>query len=320
MRPLFPLPGAHGTIEVMNELIEQTAAFGCMQWGDRADADQSAAMFDACLAAGLTHFDTAWGYAGGASEVILGTLAAPMRDRLTIATKVAFDGGAGPANILAQFDDCRRRLRMDRVDLLYIHRWHPADPLDATIATLADLQDRGLIGTIGLSNHPAWVVMKAQGLAAGHGTSIAAIQPMLNLVKRQVEVELLPMARDQGIAAFCYSPLGGGLLTGKYAAGGSGRIDTNANYRLRYGQPAMRQAAADLARIAAEAGADPATLAVAWVMTHPLGPKPILSAASLAQLAPSLAGLTHALPADLRARLTALYPSPAPATDRTEET
>ena len=290
-----------------------------MQWGQRADQAEAARMFDACLAAGITHFDTAWGYANGASETILGQAAAPVRERLTIATKVCWDGGAGRDNILRQFDDCRRRLAMDRVELLYIHRWSPDSPLEATIATLADLQEKGQIGAIGLSNHPAWVVMKAQAFAARHGTAIAAIQPMLNLVKRQAEVELLPMAADQGIAAFCYSPLGGGLLTGKYVTGAAGRLDWDANYKVRYGTDAMRQAAVGLVALADQVGAYPATLALAWVMSHASGAKPILSAASLEQLGPSLAGLTHALAPDLRASLTALYPSPAPATDRTEE-
>jgi basic membrane protein A and related proteins len=301
----------------MTDLLAQRAAFGCMQWGGQADAAEAAQMFDACLAAGITHFDTAWGYHAGRSEEILGQLARG-RDGLTIATKVAWDGGTR-ARILDQFDQCRSRLAIDRVDVLYVHYWRSDVPLEETIATLAELQDRGLVGALALSNHPAWVVMKAQGIAARHGTRIAAIQPMFSIVKRQAMVELLPMAADQGIAAFCYSPLGGGLLTGKYAAGGAGRLDWDANYKVRYGEAAMRDAAAGLAALAAEAGMHPATLAVAWVLGHPKGAKPILSGASAAQLAPSLAALTWRLDPDLQARISALYPDPAPATDRTEE-
>ena len=247
-------------------------------------------MFEACLAAGITHFDTAWGYNDGRSEQVLGPLARPLADRLTVATKVAWQGGTR-ARILEQFDQCRTRLGMDRVDVLYIHYWVPGVPLEETVATLAELQDKGQVGALALSNHPAWVVMKAQAIAARHGTRIAAIQPMLNLVKRQAEVEVLPMAADQGIAAFCYSPLGGGLLTGKYASGGAGRLDWDANYKVRYGQGAMRAAAEGLVALAAEAGVPAATLAVAWVLTHPSGAKPILSAASLEQLGASLAAL-----------------------------
>jgi aryl-alcohol dehydrogenase-like predicted oxidoreductase len=295
-----------------------------MQYGSGADEATSAAMHADARAAGITHFDTAWGYADGRSEEILGRLAAPERDALFIATKVAYDGGATRDNITAQFDDCRRRLRMDAVDLLYIHRADPATDMAETIDTLADLQSRGLIRHIGLSNHAAWQVMKAQALAQSRGTRIAAIQPMLNLVKRQAEVELLPMAADQDITAFTYSPLGGGLLTGKYLAGGAatantGRLHTNAHYAIRYGDPRMTDVTRALAALAEETGHAPATLAVAWVLLHPQHPVPIISARTTAQLAPSLAALGLALPADILARLTALWPAPPPATDRTEE-
>ena len=303
----------------MTDPLSHTAAFGCMQFGGRADEAASRAMFDACLAAGVTHFDTAFGYTDGASETLLGRFAAPLRERLYIATKAGYDGGAGRANLLEQFNASRRRLRMDAVDLLYLHRFDPDTPLEETVETFARLQSDGLIRHIGLSNFAAWQVMKAQAIAARMGTRIDAIQPMYNLVKRQVEVELLPMAADQRIAVFSYSPLGGGLLSGKYAAGEEGRLSHDARYATRYGQPAMHAAASGLAALGAELGIAPATLAVAWVLANPLRPKPILSARSAAQLAPSLAALTLALDPDLYAPLSALYPAPPPATDRLEE-
>ena len=298
---------------------ERGAAFGCMQWGGRADETASRAMFDACLAAGVTHFDSANGYTDGASETLLGRFAGPLRERLFIATKAGYEGGAGRANLIAQFDTSRKRLGMDAVDLLYIHRYDPSTPLEETLDTLARLQSDGLVRQIGLSNFAAWQVMKAQAVAARLGTRIDAIQPMHNLVKRQVEVELLPMAADQGIAVFSYSPLGGGLLSGKYAAGEVGRLSEDDRYATRYGQPAMHAAASGLAALAAEVGIPAATLAVAWVRAHPLRPNPILSARSAEQLAPSLAALDLALDPALYARLSALYPAPPPATDRLEE-
>jgi aryl-alcohol dehydrogenase-like predicted oxidoreductase len=294
-------------------------AFGTMQFGAGADEPASAALYAAARAAGITHFDTAHTYTDGRSETILGRLAAAERDALFIATKVAYTGGAGRANITAQFDLSRRRLNMDAVDLLYIHRHDPATDLAETIDTLADLQSRGLIRRIGLSNFAAWQVMKAQAIARARDTRIAAIQPMLSLVKRQAEVELLPMAADQGISAYTYSPLGGGLLTAKYIAGDSGRLTEDSRYAARYGDPRMAAAARDLAALAAESGHHPATLAVAWVLHHPLHPVPIVSARAPDQLAPSLAARDLALTPDLMARLTALWPAPPPATDRTEE-
>ncbi|AWB50145.1 aldo/keto reductase [Gemmobacter aquarius] len=297
--------------------LPHRAAFGCMQFGGRADDSASRAMFDACLDAGITHFDTAHGYTEGASETLLGQFAAPLRDRLFIATKAGYQGGAGRANLLAQFDESRKRLGMDTVDLLYIHRYDADTPLDETIQTLARLQSDGKIRQIGLSNFAAWQVMKAQAIAARLGTRIDAIQPMYNLVKRQAQVELLPMCADQSIAVYGYSPLGGGLLTGKYAAGSAGRLTEDQRYAARYGQPEMHRAAADLAVLADEVAINAVTLAVAWVMRR--GLCPILSARSADQLAPSLAALTFTPDDALDSRLTALAPNPPPATDRLEE-
>jgi aryl-alcohol dehydrogenase-like predicted oxidoreductase len=293
-------------------------AFGTMQFGARADAAASAAMFDACLGAGLTHFDTACGYNQGASETILGALAAPHRGRLYIATKVGYVGGGGRANMTAQFDGSRHRLGMDGVDLLYLHRYDPITPLEETIETFADFQSRGLIAHIGLSNFPSWAVMKAQAIAVRMGTKIDAIQPMYNLVKRQAEVEILPMATDQGIAVYSYSPLGGGLLTGKYAGGaGGGRLAEDSRYNARYSAAAAHETAAGLARLAREVGIDAATLAVAWVMAR--GVCPIVSARDAGQLAPSLDAQNLVLTPGLLERITALSAAPPPATDRSEE-
>lgn len=302
--------------------MKTSLTFGTMQWGGKADAAASRALFDACLAAGITDFDTACGYTDGMAETLLGQFAKG-RDDLHIATKVAYFGGAGRANILDQFAGSLTRLGRDRVDLLYIHRWDPDTALEDTLSTLAELQETGQIGQIGVSNFAAWQVMKAQAVARSFGTRIDAIQPMYNLVKRQVEVELLPMARDQGIRVVPYSPLGGGLLTGKYAAGGpvgeTGRLTTDDRYAARYAPAVMHQTAADLAALAADLGTHPATLAVAWVAAHPARPSPIISAHSVAQLAPSLVAATYDMSDDVYAQLTALSPTPPPATDRLEE-
>ena len=289
-----------------------------MQWGGKADATASRAMFDACLAAGIIDFDTACGYAEGMSETLLGQFSHG-RDHLHIATKVAYFGGAGRGNIISQFDGSRQRLDRDSVDLLYIHRWDPDTALEDTFSTLAELQDLGQIRQIGVSNFAAWQVMKAQGVARSFGTKIDAVQPMYNLVKRQAEVELLPLAMDQGIRVIPYSPLGGGLLTGKYASGETGRLTIDERYATRYGPAVMHQAAADLTALAAEIGTHPATLAVAWVAAHPARPSPIISAHAVGQLAPSLAAANFDMTAALYARLSALSPTPPPATDRLEE-
>lgn len=294
-------------------------AFGTMQFGGNADERASAEMFEACRQAGLNHFDTAHGYNGGASEKILGRLAAPARDRLFVATKAGYTGGAGRDNILKTFDISRQRLNMDVVDLLYMHRFDDSTPLMETIDTLVGLQDAGKIRYIGLSNYAAWQVMKAQLFATGMGSRIDIIQPMYNLVKRQAEVEILPMCASEGITAVPYSPLGGGLLTGKYAAGGSGRLSEDTRYAARYGLPFMHKAAEGLSALAERIGTDPATLAVAWVAAHPSKPHPILSARTAAQLRPSLEGMRFAMDNALYDEIASLSPTPPPATDRIEE-
>ncbi|MFO6466003.1 aldo/keto reductase [Jannaschia sp. KMU-145] len=293
--------------------------FGTMQFGGTADEPASRAMYDDCRAAGVNFFDTAHVYTGGASETMLGAMVGPERDRVVVATKAAYGGGASRQNILDSLDESRRRLGLDVIDILYMHRWDGGTPLEETFETLARLQSDGTVRHLGVSNYAAWQVMKAQGVAAALGTRIAIMQPMYNLVKRQAEVELLPMALDQGIAVAPYSPLGGGLLTGKYADGGEGRIRSDERYAARYGQDWMHETATALGALARERGVDSATLAVAWAMGQPGVTAPIVSARSPEQLAPSLAAAAFEMDDALRDRITALSRAPAPATDRLEE-
>lgn len=297
--------------------------FGTMQFGGRADAKASREMFDACLEAGINHFDTAYVYTDGASETLLGEFAAPLRDRLVIATKAAYKGGSGRKNILQAFDTSRQRLDMDSVDILYLHRFDPETPLEETYDTLAELKQQSKIRHIGVSNHAAWQVMKSVAVAAERGLTIDILQPMYNLVKRQAEVELLPMAKDQGILVAPYSPLGGGLLTGKYGGiddkSTVGRLAEDSRYHARYGQAWMWTAANALSEVAKREGVSAATLAVAWVAAHPNKVSPILSARSAEQLVPSLEAINYTLTDEMYQEITALSPAPAPATDRLEE-
>lgn len=294
-------------------------AFGTMQFGGRADAAASRALFDASIAAGITHFDTAYVYNDGASEELLGAMLGAQRDRLIIATKAAYTGGGSKKNIQDSFAISRRRLNMDMVDILYMHRFDPDTDLHESMEAMAELKSQGLIRYVGVSNFAAWQVVKAIGIAAKFDLTIDILQPMYNLVKRQAEVEILPMCADQGVACAPYSPLGGGLLTGKYGVGGAGRLTEDDRYAARYGLDWMHQAAVGLSEVAADVGVDAATLAVAWAAAHPMGPTPIISARSVEQVQPSLAAMTYEMSPELYARLAALSPTPPPATDRIEE-
>lgn len=293
--------------------------FGTMQFGGTAGKDISAAMYEQCRAAGINFFDTAHVYTNGTSERFLGEFIRREREQIILATKVAYQGGSSAENIRRQFEESRSRLDLDVVDILYLHRWDPDTAIEDTIACLAMLQETGAIRYIGVSNFAAWQVMKAQAAAAKVGTRIDIVQPMYSLVKRQAEVELFPMALEEGIAVASYSPLGAGLLTGKYQRGGTGRLSTDERYAHRYGQDWMQKTAGDFFELAFELEIEPATLAIAWAANHPAVTSPIISARDVRQLQPSLDALTFDLEPKLYARIEGLSRRPAPATDRLEE-
>ena len=296
--------------------------FGAMQFGAGASPKDSAAMYAACRDAGINFFDTAYVYTKGRSEEILGTLIATEREDIILVTKAGAEGGCSAKNIRTQLEVSLTRLNQDYTDIFFLHRFDDEVPLEQSFAELAALKEQGKFYHLGVSNFAAWQVMKAHGIANLHGyPAIEILQPMYNLVKRQAEVEILPMAVAEELAVISYSPLGGGLLTGKYRGGitAEGRFSWDQKYATRYGQDWMHQAANQLFEIAVELGTAPATLAVAWVVKNPAITAPIISACNIEQLAPSLAAAEIQLADSVYARLNALVPTPPPATDRLEE-
>jgi aryl-alcohol dehydrogenase-like predicted oxidoreductase len=305
-------------------------ALGTMSFGGDADDATSAALFARARDAGVSFFDTADVYAQGRSEEILGKLIAPCRDRVVIASKAYFPTsddvnarGSSRYHLVRAVEASLRRLATDRIDLFYLHRWDDSTRLDETLRALDDLVRAGKILYPACSNFAAWQVAHALGACAAlRAAPLVAVQPMYNLVKRQAEVELLPMAQALGVAVVPYSPLGGGLLSGKYGAGRrpeTGRLMTNRMYQVRYGDPKVYEVADGLASIAGEMGRAPAALAVAWVASHPAVTSVLLGARNVEQLEASLGAADWELDAATRARVSALTPEPAPATDRNEE-
>jgi aryl-alcohol dehydrogenase-like predicted oxidoreductase len=297
-----------------------------------ADEDTAAALFDRCLEAGINHFDTADVYGNGRSEEILGALVARAgcRDRVVIATKAYFPAGADPNargssryHLVRSAEASLRRLATDRIDLFYLHRFDDETDLEETFRALDDLVHRGLILYPALSNFAAWQVMKALGVCAARRLAPpVCVQPMFNLVKRQVEVEILPMCGSERLGVIPYSPTGGGLLTGKFASGerpASGRLVENKAYRYRYGSPDYYQVAERFTALAKERGHHPAAMAIAWVAAHPAVTSVLLGARTLEQLEPLLGALAVPMDDELRAAIGDLAPAPAPATDRNEE-
>jgi aryl-alcohol dehydrogenase-like predicted oxidoreductase len=176
---------------------------------------------------------------------------------------------------------------------------------------------------VGASNYAAWQVAIGLGISARHAWSrFDVIQPMYNLVKRQAEVEILPLAAAEGLGVISYGPVGGGLLSGKYRWGekaAKGRLATNAEYNARYGQQWIYETANRFADFAKQRGHHPVSLAVAWAGAHPAITAPIIGARNVEQLAASLKAVEIDMTPELRAEITALSRTPPPATDRLEE-
>lgn len=304
--------------------------FGTMSFGGDADEETAAALFHRCREVGINFFDCADVYQGGRAEEILGRLIAPIRDDVVITSKAYFPTGpdvnargASRLHLRAAVEASLRRLQTDRIDLYFIHRFDDNTPLEETLCGLDDLARQGKILYPAASNFAAWQVAKALGLSALHDwAAFACLQPMYNLVKRQAEVEILPLAQAEGLGVIPYSPLGGGLLTGKYGPEQrppTGRLVDNKMYQTRYGAAWIYEVADNFTRFARENGYEPAALAVAWVASHPAVTAPIIGARNLAQLEGSLRALEISMTAELRAAISALSPEPPPATDRNEE-
>ncbi|MCB0667190.1 MAG: aldo/keto reductase, partial [Saprospiraceae bacterium] len=279
---------------------------------------------------GINFFDCADVYEKGRSEEILGKLIRDCRDEVIITSKVYF--GTGPDvnakgatryHITRAIDASLKRLDTDYIDLYFIHRFDEKTPIEETLECLNDLVRRGKVLYLGASNFAAWQVTKALGISERRNWSrFECIQPMYNLVKRQAEVEILPMAKSEQIGVISYSPLGGGLLTGKYMQGKSpeeGRLLVNKMYQVRYGEEWMQHAVSKFIDLADQAGIHPVTLAILWVEKHPAITAPIIGARNVEQLQYAVNVLTTDLPDELYAELSALTPEPPPATDRNEE-
>jgi aryl-alcohol dehydrogenase-like predicted oxidoreductase len=303
--------------------------FGTMTFGWQADEPTSEALFNRCREVGINFFDCADVYAGGRSEEILGKLIADCRDEVVITSKVfgatgqdVNARGASRYHIRKAVEASLKRLKTDHIDVYFLHSFDVNTPIEETLRVLDDLVRQGKILYPAASNFAAWQVSKALGISDHRGWArFAVLQPMYNLLKRQAEVEILPMAQAENLAVIPYSPLGGGLLTGKYAPDQlpeSGRLVENPMYQARYGQDWVLPVAAKFSEFARTRGYEPSALAVAWVASHPAVTAPIIGARNLEQLAGSLKSLEIEMTPKLRENISDLSPEPPPATDRAE--
>lgn len=303
--------------------------FGTMSFGGDADEPESARMYAACRDAGINFFDTADTYCDGDSERILGRLMKGHRDELVIATKCynpqgddVNARGTSRRHVTRAVEASLRRLGTDRVDVLFLHQFDTRTPIDEQMRGLEDLVRSGKVLYPAVSNYAAWQTMAALAVQERHGWArLQVVEPMYNLVKRQAEVEILPMAQAHELSVIPYSPTGGGLLSGKYAGGGEnrGRLHVNAMYTARYGDEWMHDVAMRFAAFCNERGLHPVSAAVAWVGAHPGVTAPIVGARNVGQLRASLDSVSIDMTPALRAEISALSRTPPPATDRSEE-
>ncbi len=306
-------------------------ALGAMSFGGDADEATAGQIWRAARDAGINFVDTADVYNEGRSEEFVGRLMRGERDEIVLATKAYFPTGkdanargSSRYHLVRAVEGSLRRLATDRIDLFYLHRFDDVTDLGETLRAVEDLVRAGKILYPACSNFAAWQVAHALGIARVEGFApLVAIQPMYNLVKRTAEIEILPMAQSLGIGVIPYSPTGGGLLTGKYGVGkrpDKGRLIDSKMYETRYRAPELYEIADRFTALAAELGHAPATLAIAWVASHPAVTSALVGGRNPEQLAAAFAAATVELDAETRARISALSPEPPPATDRNEET
>ena len=301
---------------------------GTMAFGGDADATESARMYRAARDAGINFIDTADQYNAGKSEEVLGELIRGHRDDLVIATKcfnpMGSDVNARGANrrhVRRALEASLKRLGTDRVDILFLHHYDAHTPLEEHMRSLEDVVRAGKALYGAVSNYSAWQTQAALGYQQRNGWApLQVIQPMYSLVKRQAEVELLPMAQANGLGVVAYSPAGGGLLSGRYLqAGATGRHTTNTMYKARYSDEWMHETAAKFVDFCKERGWHPMSAAVAWVGAHPAITAPIIGARSLDQLQASLDSVKITMTPEVRSQIATFSRTPPPATDRTDE-
>jgi aryl-alcohol dehydrogenase-like predicted oxidoreductase len=283
-------------------------------WGWGSTPTESAAILGRYLARGGNFIDTANVYTKGHSEAILGdTLGSnrSRRDRVVIATKFFGNlypgdpnaGGASRKSLIAACEQSLRRLKTDYIDLYWMHCWDHHTPIDETMRGLDDLVRAGKIRYIGFSDTPAWKVVEAQMLARFHGWEpVTAIQISYSLVERTVEGDLIPMAREFGLGVTPWSPLAGGVLTGKYTR--QNRATADRGERVTSALTERNLTIVDeLVRISRELQTTPAAVALAWVQSQPGVTSTIIGARRLDQLDQNLSALDVKLDTAQRAAL-----------------
>jgi aryl-alcohol dehydrogenase-like predicted oxidoreductase len=309
---------------------------GTMTFGHQCDERTSFAILDRAAGHGVTFIDTADVYpvpptveTAGRTEDIVGKWLQGRREQFVLATKCRMRVGPGPndeglsrKHVLKAADDSLRRLRTDYIDLYQTHSPDPDTPQEETLAALDQLVRQGKVRYIGCSNYAAWQVALALGASARQGLArFDCVQPRYNLIYRDIESELLPLCRDQGLGVIVYNPLAGGMLTGKHQPGEPPRAGTRFTlgktgdlYRERYWHQAQLEAVERLGQFFGPRGKSLVQVAVAWVLAQPGITSAIVGASRPEQLDESLKAADLTLDAgEMEACNLAWYSLPRPA-------
>jgi aryl-alcohol dehydrogenase-like predicted oxidoreductase len=276
---------------------------GTMTFGGGTDFETCQQIVDTFAAAGGNFIDTANVYTNGTSERYVGQLVAKDRDRWVIATKYTFNlrgdmntSGNHRKNMVQAVEGSLKRLQLDYIDLLWLHAWDFTTPVEEVMRAFDDLIRAGKVLYIGVSDTPAWIIAQANTLASLQGwTPFVGLQIEYSLRQRTPERDLLPMAAAMNIGVTAWSPLGGGVLTGKYnqETPATGRLsDPNASAKI---EQRDLDITAVVLQIAADLKRSPAPVALNWIRQHPSGVIPIIGARNLEQLQENLDCLTFAL-------------------------
>lgn len=284
-----------------------TMTFGS-DWGWGADSDEARRIFDLYIDHGGNFIDTAVNYTNGASERFLGAFIGDKRERVVLATKFTMardpgnpnSGGNHRLNMVRSVEQSLRQLGTDRIDLFYVHAWDMTARPDEVMRALDDLVRSGKILYPGICNAPAWRIAEMQTLADMRGWSpFVALQIEYSLVERSVEHELMPMAAAMGLGVLPWSPLGGGVLAGKYtradvedsreaavSASRKGVIASSGHLTER-----SIEIAQEVRAVAEEVGSTPSQIALAWTLANPTVVSPVMGARTLAQAQENLGAL-----------------------------
>ena len=298
-------------------------ALGTMTFGWGADWDEARAIFDAYVERGGNFVDTANGYANGTAEQMVGEFARSRRDEMLIATKYSMptrpgdpnSGGNSRKSMVRSVEGSLARLQTDYIDLLYLHMWDGNTPAEEVLRAMDDLVRAGEVLYVGISDIPAWQVARMQTMADLRGWApLVALQIPYNLVERTVERDLIPMAETMGLGVVPWSPLAGGVLTGKY---GRSDLESGTERAAASRQPSRKdhvvgngfltERGLDIAGvvkdIATEIGTTPSRVALAWTRLNPAVVASLVGARTLAQLDDNLGAFEVELEPKQRARL-----------------